>query len=197
MSSPNGNRPVWTVLTSSTGLSQDRSKSSLKRSCRCCANAVWHKKTTPKEPCVRSCLAATVCPPRTLLLNIAEHSQPSTPQSRAARGTFLMRTFAYFSAPKNNSRRGGLAPLTMLLGAAIGLTACATDTGSEVQRSVETTPADPEQPQQGGVLEYGHLQAPNCIYGGWIHENITARQMMDSLVYQPKEDEVVPSRGTD
>jgi len=108
-----------------------------------------------------------------------------------------MRTFAYFSAPKNNSRRGGLAPLTMLLGAAIGLTACATDTASEVQRSVETTPADPEQPQQGGVLEYGHLQEPNCIYGGWIQENFTARQVLDSLVSQTEDGEIVPWIATD
>lgn len=108
-----------------------------------------------------------------------------------------MRTFAYFSAPKNTPRRNKLAPLVLLASAVMGLTACGINSSSDVQRLVETTPDEVEQPQQGGVLEYGHLQEPNCIYGGWIQENFTARQVLDSLVSQTEDGEIVPWIATD
>lgn len=48
------------------------------------------------------------------------------------------------------------------------------------------------EPVQGGVIEYGHLQEPNCIYGGWIQENFTARQVLDNLVSATEDGSVVP-----
>ncbi|GAA4763361.1 ABC transporter substrate-binding protein [Citricoccus nitrophenolicus] len=47
-------------------------------------------------------------------------------------------------------------------------------------------------PVQGGVIEYGHLQEPNCIFGGWIQENFTARQVLDNLVSATEDGSVVP-----
>ena len=42
------------------------------------------------------------------------------------------------------------------------------------------------------MIEYGHLQEPNCIFGGWIQENFTARQVLDNLVSHAEDGSVVP-----
>lgn len=103
-----------------------------------------------------------------------------------------MRTFPYFSAPKNWGRRQRTVALAVLTTAAIGLSGCSGISTDGVQRASSL-----EQPQRGGILEYGHLQEPNCIYGGWIQENFTARQVLDNLVSQTEDGQIVEWIATD
>lgn len=73
------------------------------------------------------------------------------------------------------------------------LSACAPGpTGENPAAGTDTASA-----REGGVLEYGHLQEPNCIFGGWIQENFTARQVLDNLVSATPDGTVVPWIATD
>lgn len=78
----------------------------------------------------------------------------------------------------------------------MAVTACGPLHAGQVKDSQAALSAN-QQPQQGGVLEYGHLQEPNCIFGGWIQENFTARQVLDNLVSQSEDGDIVPWIATD
>lgn len=106
-----------------------------------------------------------------------------------------MNTSFYSSAPKKRRRRVGIA-LAALASAAVAVTACGPLHAGQVKDSQAALSAN-QQPQQGGVLEYGHLQEPNCIFGGWIQENFTARQVLDNLVSQSEDGDIVPWIATD
>jgi peptide/nickel transport system substrate-binding protein len=100
------------------------------------------------------------------------------------------------SAPGN--RRGAavaaLAAVALTLSACSGSTAADPDAGAEPASLAGATGTPPVQ---GGVIEYGHLQEPNCIFGGWIQENFTARQVLDNLVSHTEDGSVVPWIATD
>ena len=111
-----------------------------------------------------------------------------------------MSTLPYPNTPKNprhSPRRRrhprGLAALAL---AAATLAGCATNpaAGATAQAAEQHTE---NQPPRGGVIEYGHLQEPNCLYGGWTQEAFTSRQVLDSLVSQTDEGEIVPWLATD
>ena len=106
-----------------------------------------------------------------------------------------MNTSPYSSAPKKRRRRAGIA-LAAFASATVALTACGPPQAGQVENSQAALSAH-QQPQQGGILEYGHLQEPNCIFGGWIQENFTARQVLDNLVSQTEDGEIVPWIATD
>ena len=106
-----------------------------------------------------------------------------------------MNTSFYSSAPKKRRRRVGIA-LAALASAAVAVTAGGPLHAGQVKDSQAALSAN-QQPQQGGVLEYGHLQEPNCIFGGWIQENFTARQVLDNLVSQSEDGDIVPWIATD
>lgn len=96
------------------------------------------------------------------------------------------------NAPGNRARRrpgaftAGLALATVPV---LLLTAC---TGGTAGTSGTAALTGSTEPVQGGVIEYGHLQEPNCIYGGWVQENFTARQVLDNLVSASEDGSVVP-----
>lgn len=106
-----------------------------------------------------------------------------------------MTTPPHLNAPKNTRRSRLPLGATALLSAAV-LTACSGTSGVVSAEQVsDRQPA--EDPQSGGIIEYGHLQEPKCVYGGWIQENFTARQILDSLVSQDDDGEIVPWLATD
>ena len=101
------------------------------------------------------------------------------------------------SAPGIRRRRAAVA---VLAATTLALTSCATGTApgpGDGAQSAALTGTSGERPLQGGVIEYGHLQEPNCIYGGWIQENFTARQVLDNLVSHTEDGSVVPWIATD
>ncbi len=55
-----------------------------------------------------------------------------------------------------------------------------------------TGPADPGEPVSGGTIRYAHLQEPPCVYGGWVQQAYTSRQVLDSLVSQTEDGTIVP-----
>ncbi|HRO30344.1 ABC transporter substrate-binding protein [Citricoccus sp.] len=118
----------------------------------------------------------------------------STPPSPSAPGLRTTPRTPRLPGPRTT----GLAVLTA---ATLVLSACSAGPGTG--RGAGTDPdAGPDQaaltgaagagPVQGGVIEYGHLQEPNCIFGGWIQENFTARQVLDNLVSHTEDGSVVP-----
>ncbi|MEO9247413.1 ABC transporter substrate-binding protein [Citricoccus nitrophenolicus] len=86
------------------------------------------------------------------------------------------------------------AGLALAAASALALASCSAGAAPE-ERAALTGSAT--EPVQGGVLEYGHLQEPNCIFGGWIQENFTARQVLDNLVSATEDGSVVPWIATD
>lgn len=106
-----------------------------------------------------------------------------------------MTTPPHLIAPKNKWRSRLPLGATILLSAAV-LAACSGTSG--VVNTEQVTDRQPtEEPRSGGIIEYGHLQEPKCVYGGWIQENFTARQILDSLVSQDEDGEIVPWLATD
>lgn len=115
-----------------------------------------------------------------------------------------MTTPPWIAAPKNTpqSRPRTQNWITAAAAGALGLliSGCtaASGTGSATGAQTDAEPAAQEEtPQRGGIIDYGHLQEPNCIYGGWIQEAFTARQVLDSLVSLTHDGEVVPWIATD
>jgi peptide/nickel transport system substrate-binding protein len=103
------------------------------------------------------------------------------------------------SAPQNRrtpTHQGTVSAAAVLAASALALSACssATVSGAGSEQAALTGAATP---RQGGVIEYGHLQEPNCIFGGWIQENFTARQVLDNLVSHTEDGTVVPWIATD
>jgi peptide/nickel transport system substrate-binding protein len=105
------------------------------------------------------------------------------------------------NAPENRARRRPRAPfgtrrphrtrtagVGILAAAALALTSCAGTAGAPGGSTAGAAAA----PRTGGIIEYGHLQEPNCIFGGWIQENFTARQVLDNLVAATEDGTVVP-----
>lgn len=107
-----------------------------------------------------------------------------------------MSTTPYSTASKNRHGRVNLA-LASIAGAALALTGCSGTSDAAVRQSNTAALTGHDQSQQGGTLEYGHLQEPNCIFGGWIQENFTARQVLDSLVSHTDDGQIVPWIATD
>ncbi|MFC7401890.1 ABC transporter substrate-binding protein [Citricoccus sp. GCM10030269] len=97
--------------------------------------------------------------------------------------------------PQSEPHRRGWVVTSLIL-ASLFLTSCT----SSAQPDGGPDPAalaGTEGPRQGGIIEYGHLQEPNCIFGGWIQENFTARQVLDNLVSHTEDGGVVPWIATD
>lgn len=97
-------------------------------------------------------------------------------------------------APKNRRRARPHAHRLLGIAAASSLgilvTGCAAFSGTgPVNQSAHAATGEP---RSGGIIEYGHLQEPNCIYGGWTQEAYTSRQVLDSLVSQTDDGETVP-----
>ncbi|MDN5731924.1 MAG: hypothetical protein L0H42_12255, partial [Yaniella sp.] len=86
-----------------------------------------------------------------------------------------MITSSYPIASKNRGRRVVLASLAS---ATLALTGCTAVTDPALQQTDTAALTGHEASRAGGTLEYGHLQEPNCIFGGWIQENFTARQVL-------------------
>ena len=105
-----------------------------------------------------------------------------------------MSTSPYPTAPKNRRLRGIMASFACL---ALGITGCSGATDTATQQSDIAGLTGHEASRAGGTLEYGHLQEPNCIFGGWIQENFTARQVLDNLVSQTNDGDIVPWIATD
>ncbi|MGJ9405480.1 ABC transporter substrate-binding protein [Nesterenkonia aurantiaca] len=106
-----------------------------------------------------------------------------------------MTTPPHLNAPKKRQRFRTPLSAAAILSATV-LTACSGTSGLiSTEPVADRQPAD--GPQSGGIIEYGHLQEPKCVYGGWIQENFTARQVLDSLVSQDAEGEIVPWLATD
>lgn len=105
-----------------------------------------------------------------------------------------MITSSYPIASKNRGRRVVLASLAS---ATLALTGCTAVTDPALQQTDTAALTGHEASRAGGTLEYGHLQEPNCIFGGWIQENFTARQVLDNLVSQTEDGDIVPWIATD
>lgn len=105
-----------------------------------------------------------------------------------------MITSSYLIASKNRGRRVVLASLAS---ATLALTGCTAVTDPALQQTDTAALTGHEASRAGGTLEYGHLQEPNCIFGGWIQENFTARQVLDNLVSQTDDGDIVPWIATD
>lgn len=105
-----------------------------------------------------------------------------------------MITSSYPIASKNRGRRVVLASLAS---ATLALTGCTAVTDPALQQTDTAALTGHEASRAGGTLEYGHLQEPNCIFGGWIQENFTARQVLDNLVSQTDDGDIVPWIATD
>lgn len=101
---------------------------------------------------------------------------------------------SYPIASKNRGRRVVLASLAS---ATLALTGCTAVTDPALQQTDTAALTGHEASRAGGTLEYGHLQEPNCIFGGWIQENFTARQVLDNLVSQTDDGDIVPWIATD
>lgn len=84
------------------------------------------------------------------------------------------------------------AGVTLAAVPALILTACTGGPATESGAQPAALAGSAADPVQGGVIEYGHLQEPNCIYGGWIQENFTARQVLDNLVSATEDGSVAP-----
>ncbi|MCH8559675.1 ABC transporter substrate-binding protein [Nesterenkonia sp. DZ6] len=98
------------------------------------------------------------------------------------------------NAPKNRLRHTLLLGTTAFLSAAV-LAGCSSSSGFVgTEQVADRQPTD--DPQSGGIIEYGHLQEPLCVYGGWIQETFTSRQILDSLVSQDEDGDVVPWLAT-
>lgn len=99
------------------------------------------------------------------------------------------------SAPKNRRKSPLLLSATAFLSAVV-LAGCSGSSGLVATEPLaDLQPTD--DPQSGGIIEYGHLQEPQCVYGGWIQETFTSRQILDSLVSQEEDGDVVPWLATD
>lgn len=84
------------------------------------------------------------------------------------------------------------AGLTLAAVSALALTACSGGLATQGGAQQADLTGAATDPVRGGVIEYGHLQEPNCIFGGWIQENFTARQVLDNLVSATEDGSVVP-----
>lgn len=95
----------------------------------------------------------------------------------------------------SQSRRSGVRLQTRalagaVLASALALSGCA---GPAIVTSVQRQAPEPVgESRSGGIIRYAHLQEPHCVYGGWIQEDFTARQVLDSLTSQNEQGEVVP-----
>ncbi|MGO1883825.1 MAG: ABC transporter substrate-binding protein [Citricoccus sp.] len=114
---------------------------------------------------------------------------PSAPENRDSGNAGARRRTRTFAS--------GLA---LAAASALTLTSCSAGQAGSAGPAAPAAPADRQaaltgtavDPVQGGVIEYGHLQEPNCIFGGWIQENFTARQVLDNLVSATEDGSVVP-----
>lgn len=114
---------------------------------------------------------------------------PSAPENRDSGNAGARRRTRTFAS--------GLA---LAAATALTLTSCSAGQAGSAGPAAPAAPADRQaaltgtavDPVQGGVIEYGHLQEPNCIFGGWIQENFTARQVLDNLVSATEDGSVVP-----
>lgn len=114
---------------------------------------------------------------------------PSAPENRDSGNAGARRRTRTFAS--------GLA---LAAASALILTSCSAGQAGSAGPAAPAAPADRQaaltgtavDPVQGGVIEYGHLQEPNCIFGGWIQENFTARQVLDNLVSATEDGSVVP-----
>lgn len=101
------------------------------------------------------------------------------------------------SYPIASKKRGRRVVLASLASATLALTGCTAVTDPAQQQTDTAALTGHEASRAGGTLEYGHLQEPNCIFGGWIQENFTARQVLDNLVSQTDDGDIVPWIATD
>jgi peptide/nickel transport system substrate-binding protein len=56
--------------------------------------------------------------------------------------------------------------------------------------------ADTSGPQRGGIIQYGHLQEPPCLFGGWVQQWYLQRQFSDNLVSRTQDGKIVPWLAT-
>lgn len=59
-----------------------------------------------------------------------------------------------------------------------------------------TVPAAAQEPQRGGIIQYGHAQEPPCLYGSWIQQWYLQRQFSDSLVTRADDGTILPWLAT-
>lgn len=127
---------------------------------------------------------------------------PNAPENRRGPAGPQATTTASTTASTRARRRPGALTVGLALAVgsalALALSSCSSG-GASSQESQEQAAltGSATEPVQGGVLEYGHLQEPNCIFGGWIQENFTARQVLDNLVSATEDGSVVPWIATE
>ncbi|WP_144630538.1 ABC transporter substrate-binding protein [Bordetella genomosp. 13] len=52
------------------------------------------------------------------------------------------------------------------------------------------------EPTRGGIIQYGHLQEPPCLFGGWVQQWYLQRQFSDNLVSRTADGRIVPWLAT-
>lgn len=85
--------------------------------------------------------------------------------------------------------------LTAALGTILTVAGCTAWAGGIERTSAVSTSEGSEA--SGGIIRYAHLQEPPCVYGGWIQQAFTSRQVLDSLVSAEPDGTVVPWIATD
>ena len=53
-----------------------------------------------------------------------------------------------------------------------------------------------DAPRRGGVIQYGHVQEPPCLYGSWIQQWYLQRQFSDALVARRVDGSIAPWLAT-
>lgn len=86
------------------------------------------------------------------------------------------------------SRRGRTIA-TAVLAAVAGLSAIGLTAGG-------ASAADDADKKRGGIIRYGHLQEPPCLFGGWVQQWYLQRQFSDNLVSRTKDGRIVPWLAT-
>ncbi|GJD49450.1 Glutathione-binding protein GsiB [Methylobacterium crusticola] len=54
-----------------------------------------------------------------------------------------------------------------------------------------------QEDKRGGIIRYGHLQEPPCLYAGWVQAGYIQRQYADNLVARTQDGRIVPWLATD
>ncbi|MEU3847452.1 ABC transporter substrate-binding protein [Micrococcus terreus] len=110
----------------------------------------------------------------------------STPPSPNAPGN------GHFHPPRGADRARSARRISLAAGAAVSaltLGGCVAGSGT-IERTSATE-------KDGGIIRYAHLQEVPCVYGGWVQQAFTSRQVLDALVSAEPDGSVVPWIATD
>ncbi len=117
-------------------------------------------------------------------------SAAKNPWQGAGVGGALRGGLRWFKRRRNQRRLAAAGAVVVLVGAAVATW----DGPLDSDRVVALAPAADGDGNrlEGGIIRYAHLQEPPCVFGGWIQQAFTARQVLDSLVQQTEDGSVVP-----